>query len=219
LARTAEAKTEFESALALKIDLGALEQADAHAMLVQWDEAARLYEEAVAAPNASGRTWQRYALLRLQRGDQEGYRTVCARIIDRFGKSTNTSVANDTAWTCALGPEALPDLKPVVELARLAVRTDATHANRSTLGAILYRAGQYKEAVAELNEAIKLSNKGGAAADFFFLAMAHYRLGQADEARQWLHRARQELEKNPPGFWSEQVELQLFRREAEALIE
>src|SRR5262249_7327501 len=139
---------------------------------------------------------------------------------DRFGKSTNASLANTIAWTCALGPEALPDLKPAVELARRAVRAnERAYATRNTLGTILYRAGQYKDAVAELNEAIKLNNKGGTAADFLFLAMAHHRLGQADEARQWLDRAKQELEKNPPAIWSDKVESQLFLREAEMLIE
>jgi tetratricopeptide (TPR) repeat protein len=220
LARTAEAKTEFETALALRKDLREPDLAEAHARLGQWDEVANLYEEAVAAPNASASTWSSHALLRLQRGDQEGYRKACARIIDRFGTSTNAREANNIAWTCALGPEALPDLKPAVELARLAVRANVRDAGiRNTLGAILYRAGQYKEAVAELNKAIKLNQKGGTAADFLFLAVAHHRLGQADEARQWLDRARQELEKNPPVHWSVQVEFQLFRREAEALIE
>jgi WD40 repeat protein/tetratricopeptide (TPR) repeat protein/tRNA A-37 threonylcarbamoyl transferase component Bud32 len=221
LNRTAEAKTEFETALALKKDLSELDQGDAHARLGQWDEAARLYEKAVAAPNAPAFNWQRHALLRLQRGDLEGYRQACASMLGRFGKSTDASVANNTARTCALRPEAIADLKPAVELARLAVGANATDADvRNTLGAVLYRAGQYRDAVAELNEAVKLrNNQGGTAADCFFLAMAHHRLGQADEARQWLDRARQELDKNPSVLLNTQMESQLFRREAEALIE
>jgi Tfp pilus assembly protein PilF len=159
-------------------------------------------------------------LLQLHRSDQEGYRKACATLITRFGKSTDASVANSTAWACALGSSALPDLRPAVALARRAVRTNTQSANfRNTLGVILYRAGQYQEAVAELNEAIQRHSKGGTAADFLFLAMAHHQLGQADEARQWLDRAKKEVEKNPPVFWSDQVELQLFRREAETLIE
>jgi tetratricopeptide (TPR) repeat protein len=219
LAKTTEAHTEFETALVLKKDLGKLDQADAHAMLEQWAEAAKLYEEAVVSPNVTVRIWLRYALLRLQQGDQEGYRKACTLMIGRFGKSRNASEANTIAWICVLRPEALPDLKPAVELAQLAVRDDPTHANHNTLGGILYRAGQYKDAVAELKEAIKLNNQDGMAADFLFLAMAHHRLGQADEAHQWLDRARQELEKHPPVFWSKQVEYQLFRSEAETLIE
>jgi tetratricopeptide (TPR) repeat protein/tRNA A-37 threonylcarbamoyl transferase component Bud32 len=221
LARTAEARAEFETALALKKDLSELDQADSHARLGLWDEAARLYEKAVAAPNAPALTWQRHALLRLHRGDHEGYRQACASMMSRFGKSTNASVANGTAWTCALGPEALPDLRPAAELARLAVRANATDANtRNTLGAILYRAGEYREAVAALNETVKLrNNQGATAADGFFLAMAQHRLGQADEARQWLDRARQEVEKIPSVRLYTQMESRLLHREAEALIE
>jgi WD40 repeat protein/Flp pilus assembly protein TadD len=216
LGRTAEAKRAFASALVLKKDLAELDQADAHAILGQWDEAARLFKKAVAAPKAPLRVWQRYSMVHLQQGDRDGYCKACMSLFERFGKVT--AWGNYIAWTCAIGPDALPDLKPAVELARFAVRASPADANvRNTLGAILYRTGQHMDALAELNAAIKLNSRGGTPLDFLFLAMVHHRLGHPKEARESLDQARQALEKSPPLFW-EQVELRLLHREAEALL-
>jgi len=71
---------------------------------------------------------------------------------------------------------------------------------------------------------------------YFFLAMAHHRLGHADEARRWLdkgiHGTEEELKppssppkesntrtRTIPPHWSQKLTLQLFRREAEELIQ
>jgi tetratricopeptide (TPR) repeat protein len=113
---------------------------------------------------------------------------------------------------------APPDLTPAVKLARQAAAALPDANTRSTLGAILYRASKHPEAITELNESLKLSGKGGTSADFLFLAMAHHRLNQPDESRLWLEKAVQALDKDPPGSWTERLEQQLHRREAEALL-
>jgi hypothetical protein len=126
-------------------------------------------------------------------------------ILERIRKSTwrasvypiDRRVATDAAWACALGPEALPDLEPVLELARLA-QASSWVANRPTLGALLYRAGQYREAVTELNEVIWLNRRGGTWADFLFLALAQQRLGQTEDARRALKSARFLLDAEAP---------------------
>ena len=55
-------------------------------------------------------------------------------------------------------------------------------------------------------------NKGGEAADWFFLAMTRWRQGQPAEARKWFDRAVAWTRKNQPG----NPELQRFQAEAEA---
>jgi tetratricopeptide (TPR) repeat protein len=203
----------------LRKELGDLDLADAHALLGQWDEAVKLLEKVLDAPNVSVVVMDEHALLWLQQGDPQGYRKFCASMMKRFGKSTDAVVANGAAWICSLGPDALPDLKPAVECARLAVRTSPKDAgSRNTFGAILYRAGQYREAVTELNESVKLNTSGGTAFDFLFLAMAYRRLVKADESRTALAQAKQTRDKNPPVFWTEELELELLLREAESLI-
>jgi Flp pilus assembly protein TadD len=88
-----------------------------------------------------------------------------------------------------------------------------------TLGAVLHRAAKHEEAVTELSEAVKLHPEGGLPVTYLFLAMAHHRLGQADEAKQYLDRAVKASEKNQPVVWMNRLEWQLLRREAEQLIQ
>ena len=58
--------------------------------------------------------------------------------------------------------------------------------------------------------------KGGDAFDWFFLAMAHWRLGHKDEARAWYDKAAAWDAKNLPP--PENEELRRFRAEAAALL-
>jgi hypothetical protein len=103
---------------------------------------------------------------------------------------------------------------------------------------MLYRAGRFQEAVRRLKEADLESAAYDALADtspqqqaarvyaWLFLAMAHDRLGGAEEARQWLDRSArwidQAIEQSPnsPNLGSLRLrqELRLLRREAESLI-
>ena len=57
--------------------------------------------------------------------------------------------------------------------------------------------------------------KGGDSNDWFFLAMAHWQLGNKPEARKWYGRALQWMEKNEP----KSEELRRFRIAAEQLLE
>jgi uncharacterized protein HemY len=82
-----------------------------------------------------------------------------------------------------------------------------------TLGAARYRAGNWKEAIAALERSMELRN-GGDSSDWFFLAMAHWRLGEKEKARQWYDQAVQWMEKNQP----KNEELGRFRKEAEGLL-
>jgi tetratricopeptide (TPR) repeat protein len=89
----------------------------------------------------------------------------------------------------------------------------------NTLGAALYRAGRFDEALRRLGESIRGQGGEGKPQDWVFLAMAHHRRGNREEARRWLDRFRDyRLSENPARFW-EEVEIRLLRREAEALID
>ena len=55
---------------------------------------------------------------------------------------------------------------------------------------------------------------GGDAWDWLFLAMAHWQLGNKDEARKWYDQGVQWMQKNKP----EDEELRRFRTEAEELL-
>jgi WD40 repeat protein/serine/threonine protein kinase len=214
-----EARQDFVKALELKDSLSQTEQINAHAELDQWETVAKLLGRAVEAPGASEGVWFEHALLRLQLGNSEGYSKACATMVERSGRTTGAFSPFTVAWTCALGPAALTEMRPVVELARKAFKSDPKGTfSRSALGAVLYRAGQFEEAITELDEAIRLQGKGGTAFTFVFLAMAHHRLDQSSMAKKWLERAGQDIEKNPPANWPRRLEMEILRREAEALL-
>ena len=156
-------------------------------------------------------------------GDRRALRKSNAAILDRFGTTSNASVAASVAWACALGPDATADLDCPVRLAELAVQKPpafnslrADYSNR--LGASLYRAGRFDAAIHQLEEAIRVRGGVHRPEDCVFLAMAHHRQGHRAEAGRWLDRLQDhQPSADPNEFWSE-LEIRLLRSEAEAVI-
>ena len=117
------------------------------------------------------------------------------------------------ADTSYLNPEPRT-LTHAVELAKKATeREPANPANWSTLGVAQYRAGDYEAAIKALGKSMELGS-GGVAINWFFLAMAHWQLKHAEEARRWYDKGAAWMEKNK----SSDDELLRFRAEAETLI-
>jgi tetratricopeptide (TPR) repeat protein len=88
----------------------------------------------------------------------------------------------------------------------------------NTLGAALYRAGRFDDAIRRLKEAIQLRGGVSVPLEWAFLAMARHRLGHRDESRRWLDRLRdRQPSADPAQFWNE-LEIRLMRGEAEAVI-
>jgi tetratricopeptide (TPR) repeat protein len=130
-------------------------------------------------------------------------------------ESQDPALNNDLAWFLATSPEPrLRDAALAVRLAKKAVaaqRQSGEH--RNTLGVAHYRNGDYKAAVAELETAMSL-RKGGDGFDWFFLAMAHWRLGDRDQARKWCDQAVRWMQRHQP----RDKELRRFRAEAADLL-
>jgi hypothetical protein len=78
----------------------------------------------------------------------------------------------------------------------------------------LYRAGDWKGAIAALARSEELAPSRYLGINAFFLAMAHWQLGHKDEARQWYDKAVMWMEKNSP----KDEGLGRFRAEAEELM-
>ena len=70
-----------------------------------------------------------------------------------------------------------------------------------------------KAAIAALEKSVTL-RKGGDSFDWFFLAMAHWQLGEKGEARKWYDQAIDWMDKNQP----KNEELVRFRDEAAELL-
>jgi Flp pilus assembly protein TadD len=162
--------------------------------------------------------WSCAAQVSLAAGDQSGYRRTCAAIIEAFLTSKDANQINSAIWVCAVGPDAVTDFEPLVQrlMAVLGPTPDPNLLN--TLGALLYRAGRFGEAVRRLDESIARRDKVGTVQDFLFLAMAHQRLGNGEEARKWLDKSLRALQQDAGGSWEQRLELALLRREAEASL-
>jgi hypothetical protein len=123
--------------------------------------------------------------------------------------------ANDLAWL--LAGAADPVVRDPDGAVALAAKTVEMHPECgtywNTLGAARYRAGDFRAAIADLGRATALSN-GGTAFDHVYLAMAHARLGNSEDARRWYARATIEQERYPAGH----AELHRLLIEAETLL-
>jgi Flp pilus assembly protein TadD len=126
------------------------------------------------------------------------------------------SALNALAWDLATHAEpARRDPARAVSLAKEAVELKPQQGYyHNTLGAALYRAGDWKAAIVALEKSMEL-RKGGDSNDWFFLAMAHWQLGDKDKARPWYGRAVEWMDKNQPM----NEELRRFRVEAAELLE
>jgi tetratricopeptide (TPR) repeat protein len=112
-----------------------------------------------------------------------------------------------------------PDVKVrnpsrAAELAKQAVELAPNEGNYwNTLGVAHYRGGDGKAAIAALEKSMGL-RKGGDSLDWFFLAMAHWQLGDKVQARKWYDQAVAWMEKNQPNHRG----LRRFRAEAGVLL-
>jgi len=198
---------------------------------VQQEETEKAEDEFARAIELDGDTrypWYLPALVRAAVDDEKGYRAACRTVLDCFEKSDEREVLNQVAWTSAIGTDVIDDYRRVVKLTdRTMADVDGPmHHLQNTRGAVLYRADEFDEAAEQLEEAVADHWKGGTPWDWFFLAMAHHELGNADDAQDWLDKAVEwmdeedsdEDEGRPALGWDQQLELEILRQEAETLL-
>jgi len=122
---------------------------------------------------------------------------------------------NGVAWILANCPDQkLRNPGKALELAKRASELAPRKGGYwNTLGAAYYRMGDWKNTVRALTESMRL-RKGGDATDWFFLAMAHWRLGDKDRARTSYTGGIEWMEKNK----SQDEEHRQLRTEAAELL-
>jgi WD40 repeat protein/tetratricopeptide (TPR) repeat protein len=110
---------------------------------------------------------------------------------------------------CLVPDHGLPP-EELVRLARTYVEADRTWGSLGLLGAAQYRAGQYAQAIATLQEAVQVHGRNGWMWAQLFLALAYQRQNQPAQARQWLDRARLEVQRH----WNDRVVYERLHQEA-----
>ena len=175
-----------------------------------------------SAPTCPWRRHQAASLAQLRADDRAGYRQACSWMLTMAsqGHVDSPLEAARIAWTCALGPDSVTDYAPAIGLAQEAIASAPTPLRagaRAVLGAVLYRAGRYSEALDRLE---KWPASGGSPPPpqvFAFLAMTHHRLGHTELARQCLERVPAQSPEDKEPSW-DALEVELLRREAQALV-
>jgi serine/threonine protein kinase/WD40 repeat protein len=128
----------------------------------------------------------------------------------------NADTLNHLAWLLATCPDGKSrDPGRAVELAARACQLTPHDGNAwNTLGVAQYRADDWKAAVVTLAKSTELLDGKQLSFNAFFLAMAHWQLGNKEEARRWHDQAVQWMDKNKP----QDEELLRFRAEAAEMM-
>ncbi len=159
------------------------------------------------------------ALLLLALGrDDPAYRRTARGLLDRYEKGGDPEATFQAVRACAISPEPAADPGRLVELiGRVSVDGHAWVSYAA--GLALHRAGRHEEAIRRLTESGEVDPSWGATAlNWAVLAMAHHRLGHAEEAARWLARADRTPTRGLTFAWWDGLEFWLLRREARALI-
>jgi hypothetical protein len=218
----------------------------AHAERGEWDKARAHFGRVTAMePNDLG-GWRRLALANLGAGRTDAYRDTCGRLLVLGHRTSEAplaafllSPAPSNAWGAALVlkdwqdgfPHRRQEQRQMVRPA--VVRPDAvtdparllafsTQADPVTRGAALCRAGRH-------DAAAQLLGRTPEGAGLLYLALTEHGRGRTAAAQEALQRAVRWLEapsRGDPGRtnharlpWDERLEVDLLRREAEALLQ
>ena len=131
----------------------------------------------------------------------------------------NAMAHNDLAWVYATAPVHLRDTTQALALAERAIRLSPhDRLIRNTLGVAYYRVGRYREAADTLLGNLPGQKEKYLAADLYFLAMSHHRLGEEALARAYYTWANRVVAAQAELTAEEVQERGLFRAEAELLI-
>jgi tetratricopeptide (TPR) repeat protein len=149
----------------------------------------------------------------VETGNKQLVTDICRVMLN--STSTNGAWFNNASWHLATTENPTNrDPALAVELGKRAVALDPnTPSWWNTLGTADYRAGDFKEAVTNLEKCVQLQN-WATSFNWFFLAMANRQLGNADTARRYYDQAIQWMDGHDP----QNAELLRFRAEAESLL-
>ena len=119
--------------------------------------------------------------------DVEAYRQLCTEMIARFAGATNASTADVVSKDCLILPSSGADSNAVAALAEIAVTRGKGEVPytfyRRTKALSDYRQGKFQQAAARTGEILKDPFPYTQAEGSAVLAMAQFRLGHTEEAR------------------------------------
>ncbi len=185
------------------------------------------FAEASALRPQDARLLEFAAITHLAASDEIAYRADCEQLIERFGDSSNPTVAHAIVDACVLRSDSLHNMNQLIPLGRVA--STSYLGSVRVLGAAYFRIGAFDKAIGCFQEAGKLNSPRPD--DLIFLAMTHFKMGrQAEAARylaaaeKWIADADRSGRDAPPGSqptwggWYEKVNVPILLTEARAMI-
>jgi tetratricopeptide (TPR) repeat protein len=193
----------------------------------EWRDAAAEFAKATELHPDDPNLWRYQAVAHFLAGDVVAHRQTCMAMLERFAETDDQFAAGNLLLACVLRSDALPDMARLLPIARVSDRL--WHWGAGVHGAALYRAQRFQESVECFEAAAKKYRPR--AWDWCFLAMAHHRQGNADEARRclsearrWIDTANDHTDDDPSGTqpvwsgWHEPAIAPLLLREAAKLL-
>jgi WD40 repeat protein/tetratricopeptide (TPR) repeat protein len=211
------ARAEARGALAGPIDW--YDRGKVYLLQERWGRAATYFNRALELGLAAPSPLYDAALANLAVGDVAGYRKVCARLVKEHAGEDDEEICNTLAWVCSLAPGAVDDWAVPLRWAKYLDAQQKDYNMMNTSGALHYRAGRLDEALKRLTAAVEKNSKVGTPHDWVFLALVELRQGHADAAQRWLAKLQADPDGDKELERRSQLELNLLRREAEALIQ
>jgi serine/threonine protein kinase len=206
----------------------------------KWKEASADMVKVLELEPADHQHYQRLAPLLVASGDLQGYRQLCQRILARFGgtnipsgpgQTNHATVYERMAKNCLILPSAGVNLEGAAELAETAVRLGLRGAYFPYIhvckGLAEYRQDHFASAVEWVQKAALGRSSFAGVHGQAVLAMAHWQLGQTNEAlvafRQGIQIERAKSRKLESGdlgeAWGDWIIAHTLMDEAKALIE
>ena len=213
---------------------GSFERGLDFARLGLWGEAADQIRQALdhAPTGEEAKANQRaLALLLLLSGDEAGFRAHAGHLIATYGSSTDTSDLNTLRFAYLFSTETTIDGDHLVRMSQTCYEHYGSKDDflLLELAVARYRAGRFEDAIRTMAEVPRFRDWSPS---WVLLALAHHRLGHADEARTWLAKATswydseaREIGATKAGFtlhgdsWWNQLEFELLYREAMRLVD
>ena len=192
-----------------------------HAVHQRWQQAVERFavvlQMGVADDGENTIDYLRYGPILVGAGDLAGYERFRRAAIARYGRTMDPVFAERVVKISLLTPidrEMVRALQPLAEIATQSLAKSGPDVDVGmaawrafSLALMKFREGDDAGAVAlcERSLGYYFSNAALSASDKLVLAMAHFRLGQADLARAELGESRREIENNrasnPNGYW------------------
>jgi tetratricopeptide (TPR) repeat protein len=180
-----EAEAAFTQAIRLNPNMAKAWAArgDYHLQMNEFAEMAEDYSEAIRLAPSHQRYWHERAYAYMLLGDDQKALADHTQTIELGDTDSGERIRRGTVY------EKLGEFSNAEADYSRAIELDPQNGGYwNTLGKARYRAGDFQGAITDLEKSVQLPN-GGTSYNFFLLAMSHWKLGNAQRARQYFQQA------------------------------